>query len=126
MGVHSTGQHVFAYGSLVDPGCLDEVLGHRHVGERLAARLDGYARITTAAFPFPYIVVEQGRSVGGGLLMDLSAYDIQALDRYEDVEQGIYARRRVEVEAWGCGPRPRLFEAETYLAGPQLIALAAA
>lgn len=120
--VSATGEHVFAYGSLVDPRCLDEVLGHRHGGERLAARLQGYARIMDGAYPFPYIVGAQGRSVDGVLLMDLTAYDIQALDRYEEVEQGIYERRVVEVEAWGCGPLPRRFRAQAYVAGRRLVA----
>jgi gamma-glutamylcyclotransferase (GGCT)/AIG2-like uncharacterized protein YtfP len=118
----SASQHVFAYGSLVDPRCLDEVLGHRHAGERLAARLEGYERIVTAAYPFPYIVAAQGRSVDGVLLMDLSAYDIHALDRYEEVERGIYERRLVEVEVWGCGPRILHLQAQTYVAGPGLVA----
>lgn len=118
----SDSQHVFAYGSLVDPRCLDEVLGHRHAGERLAARLDGYERMVTAACPFPYIVAAPGQSVDGVLLMGLSAYDIHALDRYEEVERGIYERRLVEVEVWGCGPRTLHLQAQTYVAGPGLVA----
>jgi hypothetical protein len=118
----SAPRHVFAYGSLVDPQCLDQVLGHRHAGERLAAQLVGYARITTDAYPFPYIVAAQGRSVEGILIMDLTLYDIQALDRYEEVDKGIYERRPVEVEVWGCGPRTMHLQAQTYVAGPALIA----
>ena len=118
----SAPQHVFAYGSLVDPECLDQVLGHRHAGERLAARLVGYERITTAAYPFPYIVAARGRWVDGALIMDLTAYDIQALDRYEEVDKGIYERRPVEVEVWGCGPRTMHLQAQTYVAGPALVA----
>ena len=118
----SAPQHVFAYGSLVDPECLDQVLGHRHAGERLAARLVGYERIITAAYPFPYIVAAGGRSVDGVLIMDLTPYDIQALDRYEDVDKGIYERRPVEVEVWGCGPRTMHLQAQTYVACPALVA----
>ncbi len=121
--IHSSApQHVFAYGSLVDPECLDQVLGHRHAGERLAARLEGYERITAAAYPFPYIVAAGSRSVDGVLIMDLTAYDIQALDRYEEVDKGIYERRPVEVEVWGCGPRTMHLQAQTYVAGPALVA----
>jgi gamma-glutamylcyclotransferase (GGCT)/AIG2-like uncharacterized protein YtfP len=114
--------HLFAYGSLVDPACLDQVLGHRHAGERLAARLDGFERIATDDSPFPYLVAAQGRSVDGVLLMDLSLQDVAALDRYEEVDQGIYQRQIVEVEAWGCGPSTRRLQAHTYVAGPALIA----
>ena len=115
-------RHLFAYGSLADPRRLDEVLGHRHRGERLRARLDGFERITTAAYPFPYIVAAHGRSVDGVLLMDLGSDDIEALDRYEEVDQGMYQRQSVEVEAWGCGRRTLRLQAHTYVAGAALIA----
>jgi gamma-glutamylcyclotransferase (GGCT)/AIG2-like uncharacterized protein YtfP len=113
---------LFAYGTLVDPRCLDEVLGHRHGGERLRARLDGFERISSGVYPYPYIVAAQGRWVDGLVLTDLSADDVEALDRYEEVGQGIYQRQTVEVEAWGCGPRTLRLQAHTYVAGPALIA----
>jgi gamma-glutamylcyclotransferase (GGCT)/AIG2-like uncharacterized protein YtfP len=118
----SSTRHLFAYGSLVDPLCLDEVLGRRHGGERLRARLDGFERISSAGYPFPYIVAAHGRWVDGVLLTDLSADDVEALDRYEEVDQGMYQRQRVEVEAWGCGPRTLRLQAHTYVAGQALIA----
>jgi gamma-glutamylcyclotransferase (GGCT)/AIG2-like uncharacterized protein YtfP len=115
-------RHVFAYGTLTEPGLLDTVLGHRHLGERLAARLVGYERINLSAYPYPYVVPRVGAWVDGVLLMDLSAYDMQALDRYEEVESGVYRRENVEVEAWGCGPRPIYVQAHVYAAGQQLLA----
>ncbi len=115
-------RHVFAYGTLIEPGLVDAVLGHKHVGERLAARLVGYERLTVPDYPYPYLVPRPGASVDGVLLMDLSAYDMQALDRYEEVESGVYRRETVEVQAWGCGPRPMLVQAEVYAAGDQLLA----
>jgi gamma-glutamylcyclotransferase (GGCT)/AIG2-like uncharacterized protein YtfP len=118
--------HVFVYGSLVQPGTLDDVLGHRHSGERLAARLEDFSRITLDTYPYPFIVAKPGSRVDGVLLMDLSADDLQALDRYEEVETLAYLRERVEVEAWGCGPRPARIEAYTYVGGPGLIAAATA
>lgn len=118
-------RHLFVYGSLVDPACLDGVLGHRHLGERLAARLPGYRRIITRGFEWPFIVTATGASVDGVLLMDLSPYDMHVLDRYEEVEFGIYRRELVEVEAWGCGARPIYVRAATYVAGPALQASAA-
>jgi gamma-glutamylcyclotransferase (GGCT)/AIG2-like uncharacterized protein YtfP len=119
--VASPPQHLFAYGSLVDPRCLDDVLGHPHPGERLAARLDGYERVTASAYPYPFIVASPDGSVNGVLVMDLTPCDMQALDRYEEVQTGVYARRLVEVEAWGCGPRALRLQAHTYVAGPVLI-----
>jgi gamma-glutamylcyclotransferase (GGCT)/AIG2-like uncharacterized protein YtfP len=121
-GGASASQHLFVYGSLVDPGCLNDVLGHAHRGERLRARLFGYERVTAPTLEFPYIVSAPGRRVEGVLVMDLSPYDMQALDRYEEVDEGMYRRECVEVEAWGCGPRPLRFEAETYVAGPAISA----
>jgi len=115
-------RNVFAYGTLIEPGLLDTVLGHKHLGERLAARLVGYERISVPSYAYPYVVLRPGVSVDGVLLMDLSAYDMQALDRYEEVESGVYRRETVEVEAWGCGPRPIFVQADVYAAGQQLLA----
>jgi gamma-glutamylcyclotransferase (GGCT)/AIG2-like uncharacterized protein YtfP len=118
----SQSQHVFVYGSLVDPRCLDDALGHRHTGERLRARLQGYQRLTTPEYPFPYLVPAPDHAVDGVLLMDLSAHDLQLLDRYEEVDAGMYRREAVEVEAWGCGGSVPRVQAWTYVAGPGLIA----
>jgi gamma-glutamylcyclotransferase (GGCT)/AIG2-like uncharacterized protein YtfP len=115
-------RHLFAYGTLVDPACLDSVLGHRHLGERLAARLSGYQRVQVRTYPYPFIVEAQGSFVDGVLLMDLSPYDMQVLDRYEEVESGVYERAPVHVEAYGCGPNAMRMAAETYVAGPSLLA----
>jgi gamma-glutamylcyclotransferase (GGCT)/AIG2-like uncharacterized protein YtfP len=122
VGDPSPARHVFAYGTLVEPGCLDAVLGHKHLGERLAARLPGYQRMRVSMYPYPYVVPVPGASVEGVLLMDLSPYDMQALDRYEEVESGVYRRETVEVEAWGCGPRPIYVQADVYAAGHELLA----
>ena len=113
-------RHLFVYGSLVQPTTLDQVLGHRHPGERLEARLVNYRRRTTPGYAYPFIVAEVGASVEGVLLMDLSPYDLQVLDRYEEVESGVYRRELVEVEAWGCGARPIFIRADAYIAGPAL------
>src|SRR5258708_38466968 len=115
-------ERLFAYGSLVDPGCLDEVLGYKHLGERLRARLVGYQRITSPTYPYPYIVEAVGQSVYGVVLMDLSAFEMQVLDRYEEEDAGIYRRQQIEAEAWGCGQRPILLQGQAYVAGPVLIA----
>jgi hypothetical protein len=116
------GEHVFAYGSLVDPLCLDDVLGHRHRGERLRARLDGYRRVSIETYEFPFIVAAPESSVEGVLLMDLSPADMHAVDGYEDVDIGTYVRERVEVEVWGCGPRTLRLQAYAYVGGQGLLA----
>jgi gamma-glutamylcyclotransferase (GGCT)/AIG2-like uncharacterized protein YtfP len=114
-------QHLFAYGSLVDPRCLDEVLGHAHSGERLRAQLVGYERKAADVFPYPFIVAASGGRVEGVLVMDLSTYDVQVLDEYEEIQAGMYRRELVEVEAWGPGPQTLHMQAYTYVAGPGLI-----
>src|SRR5690242_7007037 len=111
---------LFAYGTLVDPRCLDEVLGHRHMGERLRAQLRGYQRKADEGYPYPFIVATQGGLVDGVLLLDLTPNDLQTLDRYEDVDDGVYRREVVEVEAWGCGPSTLRLQAYAYVAGPAL------
>ena len=113
-------RHLFVYGSLVEPTGLDEVLGHRHLGERLAARLADFRRVVRPTYPYPFIVAEAGASVDGVLVMDLTPYDLQVLDRYEEVEFDVYRREPVEVEAWGCGARPIYVRADAYVAGPAL------
>jgi gamma-glutamylcyclotransferase (GGCT)/AIG2-like uncharacterized protein YtfP len=114
--------HLFAYGSLVDPKRLDSVLGHRHLGERLSARLEGFERITDR-YAYPFIVAAPGKRVDGVVLMDLSPADLHALDLYEDVTAGLYVRQKVDVSAWGCGPRSYSIPAHTYVAGPSLARL---
>ena len=120
----STFSRLFVYGTLVDPRCLDEVLGHRHVGERLRAQLVGYQRRAEAGYPYPFIVAADHGVVDGVLILDLSPQDMRTLDRYEDVEDGVYQREVVEVEAWGCGPGTPVFQAYTYVAGPALAGVA--
>jgi gamma-glutamylcyclotransferase (GGCT)/AIG2-like uncharacterized protein YtfP len=121
-GNASPTRHVFAYGTLIEPGLLDAVLGHKHLGERLSARLAGYQRVSDATYPYPYVVATSGAWVDGVLLMDLSPYDMRLLDRYEEVQSGVYRREAVEVEAWGCGSRPIYVRADVYAAGHQLLA----
>jgi gamma-glutamylcyclotransferase (GGCT)/AIG2-like uncharacterized protein YtfP len=116
----ATSSRLFVYGTLVDPSCLDEVLGHRHVGERLRAQLRGYQRRADEGYPYPFIVAADGGVVDGVLLLDLTPYDLQTLDCYEEVAEGVYRRELVEVEAWGCGPHALRMWAYTYVAGPTL------
>jgi hypothetical protein len=58
--------------------------------------------------------------VDGVLIMDLSVEDLAVLDRYEEVEEAIYCREQVEVEAWGCGPHTLRYPAFVYVAGRAL------
>ena len=111
---------MFAYGTLVAPECLDEVLGHKHFGERLAARLEGFRRVESSTYEYPYIVPAVGHAVDGVLLMDLSPDEVQTLDRYEEVGAGVYRRETVDVTAFGCGSQPARITAVAYVAGEAL------
>ncbi len=117
--------HLFVYGSLVEPRRLDEVLGRRFSGERLRARLAGFARVTTEGWDYPFLVADADGVVDGMLIMDLSTSDLDMLDHYEEVAEGVYERIAVEVEARGCGPRPALLRAQTYIGGLKLRSTAA-
>jgi gamma-glutamylcyclotransferase (GGCT)/AIG2-like uncharacterized protein YtfP len=114
---------VFVYGSLADPRCLDAVLGRRHTHERLRAHLDGFRRVATGAYAYPFIVAAPAEGVDGILVMNLTEEDLEVLDEYEEVAAGTYTRIAVEVEAWGCGPRAMRFAADTYVAGTELLRL---
>ncbi len=113
--------NLFVYGSLVDPPRLDDVLGRRFTGERLRARLSGFRRISSTAYPYPFIVEAPGKVVDGMLILGLDAQDLEKLDEYEEVAAEVYSRAVVEVEAWGCGPRPMPFRACTYVGGTMLL-----
>ena len=119
------GAHVFVYGTLVDPAKLDEVVGHRHQGERLRARVHGYRRVLADGYEYAFLVPQSDASVEGVLVMDLTAADLVALDAYEDVDGGVYERLAVDVEVWGCGPNAmHVGGCSTYVGGPHLRALA--
>jgi gamma-glutamylcyclotransferase (GGCT)/AIG2-like uncharacterized protein YtfP len=118
---NSRGRHVFVYGTLVDPRRLREVLGHPHRGEVLRARLLGYRRVSAPSYEYPFVVRDSSASVEGLLVMDLTPADVESLDAYEDVAEGMYRRVPVEVEAWGCGAISPRLPAETYAAGPGLL-----
>jgi len=74
------------------------------------------------SFDYPFLVpvgvpaeagAEIGTQVDGELLLGLSADDLTTLDRYEDVDDGLYVRSVVTVRT-PDGPR----EAWAYLRGP--------
>jgi len=121
----ASGQRLFVYGTLVDPARLDDVLGHRHGGERLRARLNDYHRVVDERYPYPFIVAAEGGVVDGVVLEDLSSDDLRVLDDYEEVDAGVYRREMAEVEVWGCGPGTPRVPAYVYVAGTTLAALAA-
>ncbi len=120
--VEATGSaHLFVYGSLTRPGALDQVIGRRHAGERLRARLEGYARVQADGWEDPCVVPRGAWATDGILVMDLTAEDFARLDAFEEVPNGQYTRTLVEVDAAGCGPTVARLAAWCYVAGPRLL-----
>ncbi|HUY19751.1 MAG TPA: gamma-glutamylcyclotransferase family protein [Candidatus Binataceae bacterium] len=92
---------LFVYGTLLEPGCRDGLLGHP-VTTRPAC-LDGY-RVERGRYL--YIVAAPGVAIDGLLMLDVSIDDFAILDRYEQLPH-LYTRESIEVvtpsgERLGC------------------------
>ncbi|MEW6280932.1 MAG: gamma-glutamylcyclotransferase family protein [Candidatus Eremiobacterota bacterium] len=101
----------FAYGPMTREDACREILGRTLQGE--PARLSGYRVEKDRGYSF--LVEADGAVVDGLLFRTLQAPDYWVLDQYQNVEQGLYRRETVEVEANGGRE-----EAYTYLGGPTL------
>ena len=88
---------VFVYGSLLDQRRQRQVVGREL--RMLPARLPGFERKRGRYF---YIVPQAGAETVGAILLDLSARDMSALDRYEEVPT-LYTREVVTVHTAGEG-----------------------
>jgi gamma-glutamylcyclotransferase (GGCT)/AIG2-like uncharacterized protein YtfP len=115
------GGHLFVYGSLMDREVLEGVIGHAHRGQRLRARLNGYEKVAVAGWDYPALVPRAEAHTEGVLITDLSEPDLQRLDRYEEVTEGVYRRAAVTAEVWQPGPTRTRVAAQTYVAGPVLL-----
>lgn len=105
---------LFVYGSLRDPRVRTRVLGERPALTTCPAILRGHERQMVPGFEYPFLVpAEADASVDGELIVGLADADYPILDRYEDVDDGLYVRARVTVEA-PDGP----VDAWAYLRGP--------
>ena len=105
---------LFVYGSLCDPRVRRRLLGERTDLTTCQATLHGFARQIVPGFDYPFVVpAAADAKVDGELLLGLHEADYPTLDRYEDVDDGLYVRARVTVETTD-GPA----DAWTYLKGP--------
>jgi gamma-glutamylcyclotransferase (GGCT)/AIG2-like uncharacterized protein YtfP len=118
--------NLFVYGSLMDTDVLEGVIGHVHRGERLRARLKGYKRISASGWTYPALVPQAGAYTDGVLVTGLSDTELEALDRYEEVTEGVYLRATVKVTVGESASAGALVAAQTYVAGPVLLNLLAA
>jgi gamma-glutamylcyclotransferase (GGCT)/AIG2-like uncharacterized protein YtfP len=105
---------LFMYGSLRDPRIRARLLGNRADLTTCPAVLHGHARQIVPNFDYPFVLpAGPDARVDGELLLGLLSADYTTLDRYEDVDGGLYARAAVMVETPN-GP----VDAWTYLKGP--------
>ncbi|THE63940.1 gamma-glutamylcyclotransferase [Salinadaptatus halalkaliphilus] len=102
--------YVFVYGTLTDPARVDRVLtGHRYALEDDAI-LEGVHRVEGQ-----YPTLAPGGSVDGRLL-EVDSAALAALDRYEGVENGLYARVSIPFRTGGAS-------AATYVGDPARLGL---
>ncbi len=105
---------LFVYGSLRDPRVRARVLRERPGLTTSPATLRGHARRMVSGFDYPFLVpADVDDTVDGELILGLADADFPVLDRYEDVDDGLYVRDRVTVQT-ADGP----VDAWTYLKGP--------
>jgi gamma-glutamylcyclotransferase (GGCT)/AIG2-like uncharacterized protein YtfP len=83
---------LFVYGSLVDEGHREEILGRRV--DAVAATVRNYERGRGRHF---FVRKRLGASTAGLLVLDLSERDFAALDRYEEIPM-LYTREKITVE----------------------------
>jgi gamma-glutamylcyclotransferase (GGCT)/AIG2-like uncharacterized protein YtfP len=91
-GVFDEDATLFVYGSLVDEKQREEIIGRRVAN--WPATLPDYERARARYF---YIRARPGSSTPGLILLKLTARDIAALDRYEEVPE-LYTREKIWVE----------------------------
>ena len=104
---------LFVYGSLRDPRVRARLLGDRPALTTSPAILRGHRRQWVPGFEYPFVVpAAPDDRVDGELILGLQPSDYVILDRYEDLDDGLYARAAVTVET-PHGPA----EAWTYLKG---------
>jgi gamma-glutamylcyclotransferase (GGCT)/AIG2-like uncharacterized protein YtfP len=90
---------LFAYGTLTSKGFVESLLEHGVVSE--PARLFDFELLELTGFGYPSVFAAEGESVKGRLYRGLSAQDLERLDAYEGVAEGLYARVTARVVAAG-------------------------
>jgi len=111
------GHNVFVYGSLMFDAVYKGVTGR--LPEFADARLPGFRRFAVvdvdADRPYPAMLPEPGGVVDGKIAIGVTDSELAELDKFEEVETGLYSRHSVTVE----GPNGTI-EAQAYVAGESL------
>jgi hypothetical protein len=97
---------VFAFGAQLEEEFVAQLLEHS-VNSR-PARLTGYRAARLANVDWSVLIAEEGATVDGRIICGLLADDLERIDAYEGVGEGLYRRTEVTVtagEAGAEGPR---------------------
>lgn len=112
-----TESRLFAYGTLMFPEVRSALIGDALPAEPV--RLAGYGRHTVRHpdwLPFPAILAQDGEVVEGLLISALAPAVRDILDRFENVESGLYQKMVVTVDDRAGRP----ITAAAYVAGDVL------
>jgi gamma-glutamylcyclotransferase (GGCT)/AIG2-like uncharacterized protein YtfP len=89
---------LFVYGTLKDPAVLSAEIGRTYSGQCYPARLRGYRVTVLDGWTVPVILADPSAVTPGLLITALTDADFTALDAYEEIDTGAYARLLVQVE----------------------------
>ncbi|XP_076894892.1 AIG2-like protein D [Bidens hawaiensis] len=87
---------VFVYGSLLADDVVRALL--RRIPQNSPATLNGYHRFSIKGRVYPAILPVENKKVTGRVLLDITAPELDILDKFEDYE---YERRLVDVSLLG-------------------------
>ena len=102
---------LFTYGALADGATYHDVVGRHPHG--VPALLPGYR--VQHSLGYAYVVEEEGSLVEGFLVQNVQTPDLWILDDYHSTSEGLYERRKVQVQV-----EDQFTEATTYVGGPGL------
>jgi len=109
--------NLFTYGVLMHPELLRELTGRRFASEPAILRDYRRPAVVKEGYPrFPAIVPAPGASVEGVLVRGIDRESFEILDRFEEVDLGLYTRESVAA----LDEAGRSCEAFAYVAGPRL------
>lgn len=81
---------LFAYGTLADPAFAARLL--ERAPDHEPARLLDFERLHLEGFDYPTVFEAAGETVDGLAYRDLAAEEIERIDAYEGVAEGLYRR----------------------------------
>jgi gamma-glutamylcyclotransferase (GGCT)/AIG2-like uncharacterized protein YtfP len=108
-------RNLFVYGSLMDRGVLEDVLGRPYEGIFEDATIRDHTRLDLGCY---MLFKEKGCSCNGKLISGLHPLDFVRLDRFEGVRAGLYRRKTTTVDVFR-GNKVIKVEADVYYNGTQ-------